>query len=895
MTGMMLKCGTTLKVEEILWTPRLPPPLDRALLLNVANVYDDVDIKTHHSRVTYFFYWLRSILMVSVLDYNLQPLAEISFWERHICSWCLVLVFLSLKSILLLLLFFWSGMTDPCTSCGCVWGHGKCQILSQEIAALSDEEEEDDVGIGGKKNRAPLPRGLADSRGPSSVLEHEIPEESTKTGKSESWKNTSAVPRTFSGDAGEQLVFSMSAGSQNFYPSRTPEVEDQSSRGRGNNSVLRDLRAKLPRNHGPNVNRARILSTLLLVVCGASLVDHIALGVLYEPPSKNELPGAVPGESGVKYHLPFMWLDATVMFLTFVFLATTRWDRDADEEVKQEDTSRELASLSDEFDIRPELRPMVSLEGGDDERDPLVEGHDAHEESAGRGGMDEDSGKMNTNLAMFPRLFSAAEAVPVSGTVTRTLTDERRGRQADYDVNAETSARAEHMDHMASKTSERKPAGRGCVRVVLADIFCAGNCTSVYCVVGLLFLSVVAIPLFFTLFVFEENIDDPTKIQQLLANFDRDTCRPARYYEYNTTIEKATDKDGKTIEHEQPLVPSASIIRKSNPRGAKTSPTILGFLTGGTTELPKKKKGLGARAKAQPAAFIALRENAPSRPEELPDAENKTKDYAVRKEVASAEVQRWWRRVADTALPYRLVPKVDPETGRAWDLTPKEEGDFEEAMKTRGDGSLQKIDYNETERCEEVPPTKAEDEMKRFPWRMVVVNATNARELIPRGVLDSINIYFKTASARYSDLVRLALLQRYGGLYVDATTVPTRKDLSWLAEKFRVRERHEPVETSEATEAKDHENKHKNRAGTTEIFAFSRVDRGRDPSEDGEFAEMPVLESWFIAAAPKSQFMCLWLMELQEMLALGHKAQRRKLTSIHSPLAKETSPGGEIR
>ena len=54
-------------------------------------------------------------------------------------------------------------------------------------------------------------------------------------------------------------------------------------------------------------------------------------------------------------------------------------------------------------------------------------------------------------------------------------------------------------EHMASKTG-RQPARRGCVRVVLADIFCAGSCTSVYCVVGLIFLTVVAIPLFLTLF-----------------------------------------------------------------------------------------------------------------------------------------------------------------------------------------------------------------------------------------------------------------------------------------------------------------------------------------------------------------------------------------------------------
>eukprot|EP00392_Amoebophrya_sp_AT5.2_P005584 g5593.t1 len=132
-------------------------PLNWGWLKDTVIVYDDAEITTQHSRMTYFVYWLRSILMVWVLDYNGQPIKN-KFWSQHMLEWYIVLVCLGLKAALLLLLFFWSGMTDPCTSCGC--GHGKCMWTDP----LSDEEDED--GMMGQM-RAPLPRGLADSRGPT--------------------------------------------------------------------------------------------------------------------------------------------------------------------------------------------------------------------------------------------------------------------------------------------------------------------------------------------------------------------------------------------------------------------------------------------------------------------------------------------------------------------------------------------------------------------------------------------------------------------------------------------------------------------------------------------------------------------------------------------------------
>eukprot|EP00392_Amoebophrya_sp_AT5.2_P005583 g5592.t1 len=201
-----------------------------------------------------------------------------------------------------------------------------------------------------------------------------------------------------------------------------------------------------------------------------------------------------------------------------------------------------------------------------------------------------------------------------------------------------------------------------------------------------------------------------------------------------------------------------------------------------------------------------------------------------------------------------------------------------------------KNDDNQGADCTESEKPKTD----QLPEKMLMEVGVFHRPL--KGVLDSINIYAKPASARYSDLVRLALLQRYGGTYVDASSVPTTKDLRWQDTYFQGRRREQEITlNTDATEKKDAENKLKSRWNETEVFAFTRVVHNRDPSEDGEFAEMPVLESWFIAAAPKSQFMCLWLMEYQEMLALGHKAQIRKLTSPFSPLAKELPDGDEIK
>jgi hypothetical protein len=89
---------------------------------------------------------------------------------------------------------------------------------------------------------------------------------------------------------------------------------------------------------------------------------------------------------------------------------------------------------------------------------------------------------------------------------------------------------------------------------------------------------------------------------------------------------------------------------------------------------------------------------------------------------------------------------------------------------------------------------------------------------------------------RQADWLRLQLLQRHGGIWMDASTLLT-SDLDW------VHRRHVEL-------------------GGHGIVSFY-IDRyTRDGSQ-------PMIENWFIAAAPSDPFMAAWAAELDHALALG--------------------------
>eukprot|EP00392_Amoebophrya_sp_AT5.2_P008913 g8941.t1 len=197
-------------------------------------------------------------------------------------------------------------------------------------------------------------------------------------------------------------------------------------------------------------------------------------------------------------------------------------------------------------------------------------------------------------------------------------------------------------------------------------------------------------------------------------------------------------------------------------------------------------------------------------------------------------------------------------------------------------------------------------------WRVVQLDAE--RHYVAKKDLDSIALYVSARSPRFTDLVRLALLERFGGVWVDATLMPTFSPedslfsgLGWITERFRG---HDMEHDQQLYDNWDHQKQEPPSRPKAEAVDFTgsggvltAVSQNQRFSPNAEFfalnvhyeqanlepntnanIDIPLFESFFIAAAPKSQFVCLWKMEFQEMLVLGTDAQIRKTTSEAGPL-----------
>jgi hypothetical protein len=88
-----------------------------------------------------------------------------------------------------------------------------------------------------------------------------------------------------------------------------------------------------------------------------------------------------------------------------------------------------------------------------------------------------------------------------------------------------------------------------------------------------------------------------------------------------------------------------------------------------------------------------------------------------------------------------------------------------------------------------------------------------------------------------SDIIRLELLARYGGFWLDATCI-FNEDFSW----------------AHAASAEN----------SPDLVAFYRAEDTYDP-------RFPVIESWFMACPPDNEFMILWRDEFRNVLKLGSK------------------------
>lgn len=102
--------------------------------------------------------------------------------------------------------------------------------------------------------------------------------------------------------------------------------------------------------------------------------------------------------------------------------------------------------------------------------------------------------------------------------------------------------------------------------------------------------------------------------------------------------------------------------------------------------------------------------------------------------------------------------------------------------------------------------------------------------------LDIENLIKKMPVANLSDLIRLKLLQNYGGIWMDASII-----LEKNIEDFFLVEHN-----------------------TFDIIGFYNANRSTD-------CKLPVIESWFLAAPPNSKFINKWLSYFEPISELGNK------------------------
>jgi hypothetical protein len=101
-------------------------------------------------------------------------------------------------------------------------------------------------------------------------------------------------------------------------------------------------------------------------------------------------------------------------------------------------------------------------------------------------------------------------------------------------------------------------------------------------------------------------------------------------------------------------------------------------------------------------------------------------------------------------------------------------------------------------------------------YKIVILNNENLQNYIQDDVL---NLKFADSPARTSDFIRLAVLEKHGGIWIDATTILTQP-LDWV---------------------------HNGREFTG-YYKEGNMTR----------KEYPCIESWFLACTPGSQFIALW-------------------------------------
>lgn len=122
-------------------------------------------------------------------------------------------------------------------------------------------------------------------------------------------------------------------------------------------------------------------------------------------------------------------------------------------------------------------------------------------------------------------------------------------------------------------------------------------------------------------------------------------------------------------------------------------------------------------------------------------------------------------------------------------------------------------------------------------WTVVVLNQNNLKDYIPD--VDIFGLKFSDTAPRRSDFVRLHVLAKYGGVWTDASVIPT-KPVEWVRED-----------------------------GPYEYIGYYRKGVTTRP-------EYPVIESWFFACPPESKFVSKLRDEMMSMNNLEKESDYKK-------------------
>ena len=122
-------------------------------------------------------------------------------------------------------------------------------------------------------------------------------------------------------------------------------------------------------------------------------------------------------------------------------------------------------------------------------------------------------------------------------------------------------------------------------------------------------------------------------------------------------------------------------------------------------------------------------------------------------------------------------------------------------------------------------------------WSVTVLNPTNLKDYIPD--VDIFGLKFSDTAPRRSDFVRLHVLAKYGGVWTDASVIPT-KSVDWV-----------------------------NEVGPYEYIGYYRKGVTTRP-------EYPVIESWFFACPRESKFVSKLRDEMMSMNNLEKESDYKK-------------------